>query len=489
MKKRNLLLEPCWRGEDLGQSLPDSPHAVSVALPRWQDVIDYEEKEARCIKTLKTIYPRFGLNPLVAEVAKKAIKMSNIKEGSGWPFPSLEIAQKAKLYCEANIDSKTVIQTICGLSCLITDNKTTPFAKAFWQHTGLGASSRLAAIALGKEHAPFKEEGDIAKNILINRLSNIYDCPADLIQLQPSGMAALNKALEIIRQIRPHRPFLQLGFPYVDVLKLPQVLFGGSELVTEASQDKLAAELDRRKPAAVIVELPSNPMLQCIDLPTVSKLARERGIPIIADDTIGSAINIDPKPYSDLIFTSLTKSFAGRGDILAGSLTISSESPWRDELKESLLNTCSTPLADPDAIALETASQDIEERLPKLNDACLKLKRKLEQHPEVKRVLHPEDCSNFRKIMRPNSGYGCLLSFELIGGLKKAKKFYDSLKVCKGPSLGTNFTLVCPYVLLAHYNELGWAKKCGVPSHLLRVSVGLEDPQYLWEEFNKALNE
>ena len=63
---------------------------------------------------------------------------------------------------------------------------------------------------------------------------------------------------------------------------------------------------------------------------------------------------------------------------------------------------------------------------------------------------------------------------------------YDSLEVCKGPSLGTNFTLACPYVLLAHYNELGWAKKCGVPADLLRVSVGLEDPEILWENFKIA---
>jgi cystathionine gamma-synthase len=46
--------------------------------------------------------------------------------------------------------------------------------------------------------------------------------------------------------------------------------------------------------------------------------------------------------------------------------------------------------------------------------------------------------------------------------------------VAKGPSLGTNFTLVCPYTLLAHYNELPWAEEFGVDRFLIRVSVGLE---------------
>lgn len=76
------------------------------------------------------------------------------------------------------------------------------------------------------------------------------------------------------------------------------------------------------------------------------------------------------------------------------------------------------------------------------------------------------------------AGYGCLLSFELHPSLH-TKVFYDHLLVNKGPSLGTNFTLVCPYTLLAHYCELDWAAGFGVSSHLIRVSVGLEDPQVI----------
>ena len=75
---------------------------------------------------------------------------------------------------------------------------------------------------------------------------------------------------------------------------------------------------------------------------------------------------------------------------------------------------------------------------------------------------------------------------DIAEGTTKAERFYDALEVSKGPSLGTNFTLACPYVLLAHYNELEWAEECGLPKHLLRVSVGLEDPENLWQRFEKA---
>ncbi len=488
MIKRNLLTQPCWSAKDLGHALPDSPHAVSVALPRWEDVIAYEEKDSDLLNALCAIYPRFGLNHLVLEVAQHAPIPIEWDDCSVWPYPNIMTARKAKRHCQRSKNlGKTLISEVLGLQCLITDSTATPAAKAFWQHTGLGASSRLAAIALNKEKAPSPKTGENARKTICSRLAAIYTCPPGNIGLHPSGMAALSNALDAINELSPQKSTIQIGFPYVDVLKLPQVINHGSNLVLNTDPIHLEKKLTDEKPSAVIVELPSNPMLQCIDLPTISKLAHDRGILVIADDTVGSAVNIDALPYADLIFSSLTKSFAGRGDILAGALVVSPESQWEQELTQLISETNLAPLADLDAIALEETSRDVKSRVSQLNKACLKLKRHLEEHPDIAEVLHPESCPNFQALMRPGAGHGCLLSFRLVGGLSKAKKFYDSLEVCKGPSLGTNFTLACPYVLLAHYKELNWAERCGVPADLLRVSVGLEDPEKLWQRFQKAL--
>jgi cystathionine gamma-synthase len=65
--------------------------------------------------------------------------------------------------------------------------------------------------------------------------------------------------------------------------------------------------------------------------------------------------------------------------------------------------------------------------------------------------------------------------------------FFDRLRLCKGPSLGTNYSLACPYTLLAHYTELEWAARCGVSRDLIRVSIGLEDPAELIARFQDAL--
>ena len=488
MSTRDLLIDPCWQGHDLGQPLPDSTHAVSVALPRWSDVIAYEENDPACRNQLRAVYPRFGFHPLVAELALKALRHVNAPADSkAWPYPTGAAAKAAREHClRCQPNAQASIEVVNGLHCLITDSTASPSAKAFWQHAGLGASSRQAAIALGHEASPAQSAGDQARGRIQERLAAIYGCPQGQISLHPSGMAALHSALNLVSALHPGRPTLQVGFPYVDVLKLPQVVFAGAELLTDSSPEAVAASLDRLNPAAVVVELPSNPLLQCVDLITVAELAHQRGIPVIADDTIGSGLNIDALPFSDLVFSSLTKSFAGRGDVLAGTLVVSPSSPWRGTFCTGS-SVAPSGLGDADAICLEEASRDVHARIPRLNAHCSALVARLRRHPAVKQVLHPDRCPTFQALMRSGAGHGCLLSFELHGGTPKAQRVYDALAVSKGPSLGTHFTLCCPYVLLAHYNELDWAASCGVPSHLLRVSVGLEDPDQLWQRFERAL--
>ncbi|KAG5463429.1 MAG: hypothetical protein BJ554DRAFT_7604, partial [Olpidium bornovanus] len=89
-------------------------------------------------------------------------------------------------------------------------------------------------------------------------------------------------------------------------------------------------------------------------------------------------------------------------------------------------------------------------------------------------------------------GYGGLFSVVLAGGddeeaSSAAARFFDALAVRKGPSLGTTFTLACPYTILAHYGQFDWAAGFGVASHLVRVSVGTEPVEELLRAFRVAL--
>ncbi|MFM8807416.1 MAG: hypothetical protein ACKOJB_00665 [Chthoniobacterales bacterium] len=66
-------------------------------------------------------------------------------------------------------------------------------------------------------------------------------------------------------------------------------------------------------------------------------------------------------------------------------------------------------------------------------------------------------------------------------------RIFEKLRLSHGISLGTKYSLVCPYVQLAHYHELAWARECGIDPHLLRVAVGTESWGDLRERFASAL--
>ena len=171
MSARDLLKDPAWQGSDLGHPLPDTPHAVSVALPRWRDVIAYEENEVACRAALQTIYPRFGIHPLLQQVTAADSR----PDSTLWPYPTTAAATEAQKHCHRkNPKAHTRIVNISGLFCLQADAAATPDAKAFWQHTGLGASSRLAAIALGEDPWPGAGAGDKARLRIRERLAAIH---------------------------------------------------------------------------------------------------------------------------------------------------------------------------------------------------------------------------------------------------------------------------------------------------------------------------
>jgi cystathionine gamma-synthase len=77
---------------------------------------------------------------------------------------------------------------------------------------------------------------------------------------------------------------------------------------------------------------------------------------------------------------------------------------------------------------------------------------------------------------------------QLKNAAKTAPAFFDALKISKGPNLGTNFSLCCPYTILAHHDELDFVEHCGISRYLVRVSVGLEDPHWLIARFHEALD-
>jgi cystathionine gamma-synthase len=484
MSPRDLFGDPLWRAAELGRPIPESPHAVSVALPRWQDVVGYEEGRPEVVGRLASGYPRFVVHPLVQTLAQRL--------GGGapcLPFPSSRVAQMCVDFVRRSSGDGADLVAGHGLYGVRTSEAGSHFLKAFWQHTGMIVSSRRAeAILTGRQSGT---DDSAVRHSLRKQLAGFYDCAADDVFLTPSGMAAQFAALQTVNQRRPGRPTAQLGFPYVDTLKLQEKLGDGGILLhdLEHLDGDLRGLLERQSLAACFCEIPGNPLLGSADVRKITPLLRAHGVPLVIDDVVATPCNVDLGPYAELVATSLTKYIVGTGDAMGGALIVNPRSPLYGELKPLVQARHEELLWGEDAAILDARARTFPERLRKHNENGLDIAERLRRHPQVERVWYPkwEYREAYDAVRRPDGGYGSLITFLPAQAEARAARVYDALAVCKGPSLGTVFTLACPFTLLAHYGELDWAESCGVSRYLIRISVGLEDPNDLWRRLDTAL--
>jgi cystathionine gamma-synthase len=189
------------------------------------------------------------------------------------------------------------------------------------------------------------------------------------------------------------------------------------------------------------------------------------------------------------VATSLTKYIAGSGDVMGGALIFNSRSPMYLELKPIAEALHEELLWGEDAKVLDEQIVEFPDRMRQHNANGLYIAERLRQHPAIEHVWYPkwEFAEMYEAVRKPEGGWSSVITFLPKNSETESPRIYDALRVCKGPSLGTGFTLACPFTLLAHYNELEWAESCGVSRNLIRLSIGLEDPADLWGRIEKAL--
>lgn len=481
-KMRDFITNPAWQAEDLGLPLPDSEHSISVAMPLWDHVVGYEKEDPQILEKLQCGYPRFFLHPRVREL--NARLEAEYAKGAGecaLAFPDQRAAGRALRFLAENKGLNGARIAADGTT-LITPADQRRAALEYWRFSGEIVSSRAAEVG-GAVSSPTGDHEEV-----IGRLAALTGQSTEDIFLLPSGMAATFTVHRMLQDFAPKRGPLQLEFPYVDVLKV-QSEFGweGGTFVANASFAAILA-IEKERPCGVFCELASNPLMRSIDLEELSRACRAAEVPLAIDDTIATSVNADVFPFADIVTTSLTKYFAGSGDVLAGAIIINRASPFCSKMRAWLRQEVSSFALHPaDAAVLAAGSRDFSERMVAINENAEDLVAMLESHPAIEHVYYPtrETPAFYDQIRRPNGGGGGLLSVILKDAAVAAPKFYDSLRVSKGPSFGTRFTLACPYTLLAHYPELDWAESCGVSRWLVRVGVGLETD--LIERFEKAL--
>ena len=487
---RDLLRQPLCKAEDLGSPIPDSPDACSMALPLWAHAIGYEEKDPAVTDCFQCGYPRFFLHPEVSALMAEAGATLGNNGETVHVFPSRLTAEICVRYVATKTGVTPNIAPVgaSGIYAVSCAEEQAGTCKAFWQHSGLVVSSRRARSARRGE-AERHDDGNEARRILKERLATLYGIAPEDVLLYPSGMAAMFAANGLATKRYPGRRRVQLEFPYLDTLKVLEEFADGVSLYTsENDGDLIEALQNGTPPGAVVTEIPSNPLMRTVDFAQITPIVRDQDALLIVDDTIATPINVDVTAHADLIATSLTKFFCGYGDVMAGALILNPRSPNYGFLSPAAHQQHEELLWWEDAVVLEERSRDFAQRMRRINGNGEVLAEYFRTHPAIDAVYYPkfDPSPGYDALRVAGGGYGGLISILLKDAAEKSSRFYDCLAVNKGPSLGTNYTLACPYTLLAHYGELDWAESHGVSRWLIRISTGLEDPDDMKARFDAA---
>ena len=176
---------------------------------------------------------------------------------------------------------------------------------------------------------------------------------------------------------------------------------------------------------------------------------------------------------------------------MAGATRINPESSFASQLEKyfSDENPTGSTLDVEDAQVLLSNKEGFDARMEKINTTGEIVADFLNSHPAVEQISYPKYTTTglYDGLKTSRGGYGGLISI-VLKNQKKSPTVYDALKLTKGPSLGTEFTLVSPYTMLAHYEELDWAEDHDVSRNLIRFSIGMESPDYLVDVIGNALD-
>ena len=242
----------------------------------------------------------------------------------------------------------------------------------------------------------------------------------------------------------------------------------------------------------IYVETPANPTMVLVDLAEVAKIAHRHGAKVFVDNTFATPYNTNPLDLGvDVVIHSLTKYIGGHGDLLGGAV-ISNDTEFLRQCRLGTLMHFGAVMAPFTAFLACRGMKTLGVRMRQHNENALKIARWLEADPRIETVRYPflESNPQYDIAKKQMRGGGGMISFDVKGGLEAGKKFINSLKLCTlAVSLGDTETLVEQAAAMTHTMIPKEVREAaGITDGMIRMSVGLEDPDDIIADLDQALS-
>jgi len=254
----------------------------------------------------------------------------------------------------------------------------------------------------------------------------------------------------------------------------------------------VAAAVAETRPAALICETISNPLLKLADVPRLAKIAHAAGAALIVDNTFASPYLCRPLAHgADIVVHSATKYLGGHGDVLGGVVVTSAE---RRAALNELNKLVGGNLGPQEAWLVLRGLKTLPLRLERQCDNAARIATWLADHPQVAAVnypglaAHPQHALAARLLER--GAFGAMISFDLRNGSQKTVfRFMEALKLAlPATTLGDVYSLVLYPAGSSHRALDSEARRrVGIGDGLVRLSVGIEDPEDIIADLDQAL--
>ena len=312
---------------------------------------------------------------------------------------------------------------------------------------------------------------------------------ADACRAQASGMAAMTAALLCQLRVGDHVVTAKAAFGscrwLTDTL-LPK--FGIETTAIDASRNEEWETAIRPNTKLFFFETPANPTMDIVDMAHVCGLARSRGIITVVDNAFATPALQRPMDYgADIVAYSATKLMDGQGRVLAGAIC-GSDAFINDVLMPFQRNTGPTLSPFNEWVVLK-GLETLDLRARRQSENAILLGRFLDGR--VPKMLHPglESHPQHDLAMKQMQACGPIFSFILDGGREQAHALLNALELIDiSNNIGDSRSLMTHPASTTHHGVGAEVREdMGVVEGMLRINVGLEDPQDLIEDLDRAL--
>lgn len=238
-------------------------------------------------------------------------------------------------------------------------------------------------------------------------------------------------------------------------------------------------------------ETPTNPMLKLVDLAKIGVFARKHGLILVVDNTFCSPMLQRPLEYgADLVLHSATKYLNGHSDMVGGIVVAGKNSELAEQM--AFLQNSVGAVAGPfDSFLAMRGMKTLHLRMRAHCESAMLLAQWLDKHPAIERVIYPGLKSHPQHALakRQMDGFGGIISIEVKGGLRKARRMLERCKLfALAESLGGVESLIEHPAIMTHASvPAANRKKLGISDGLIRLSVGVEDVEDLKAELAHSM--